>query len=192
MDSMTSGEDRHSRQEQRGGTRSVLLWGAGFAIIVLAGVIAWALVAQQAPSRGQSAATGIRSNQGAGVSMAAKDKALAPAPTTATASGGNLRDTSGAAAQIDQSSGALKLSDAQRERIHSYFAGKQPDRTDSVSFSLSIGAAVPQQVQLQSLPADISDVMQGFKDDDYLLVKNQLVIVEPQTRRIVALIPNAG
>jgi hypothetical protein len=39
------------------------------------------------------------------------------------------------------------------------FAGKTAGRRQSVDFSLAIGAAVPQQVELQKLPPQISSLM---------------------------------
>ena len=39
--------------------------------------------------------------------------------------------------------------ESQREQIRAYFAGKPADQAQSVNFSVAIGAAVPQQVELQ-------------------------------------------
>jgi hypothetical protein len=51
---------------------------------------------------------------------------------------------------------------------------------------------VPHQVQLQKLPDPIASAMQGFQGDEYVLVGNQLVIVEPTARRVVAVVPDAS
>ncbi len=95
-------------------------------------------------------------------------------------------------AQIEQSATPLQLTDAQRERIRGYFAGKPSDRLQSVDFSLAIGAAVPHQVELQKLPSQISSVIGGYQGDDYLIVGDQLVIIDPNARRVVAIVPNVG
>jgi len=84
----------------------------------------------------------------------------------------------------------LKLTDVQREQIRSYFAGKSANRLQSVDFSVAIGAAVPRQVELQKLPDQISSVLGGYQGDDYLIVGDQLVIVDQSARRVVAIVPN--
>jgi hypothetical protein len=61
-----------------------------------------------------------------------------------------------------------------------------------VDFSVAIGAAVPQQVKLQKLPSQISSVIGGYQGDDYLLVGDQLIIVDPSARRVVAIVPGIG
>jgi hypothetical protein len=73
-----------------------------------------------------------------------------------------------------------------------YFAGKSANRLQSVDFSVAIGAAVPRKVELQKLPAQISSVIGGYQGDDYLIVGDQLVIVDRSARRVVAIVPNIG
>jgi hypothetical protein len=49
---------------------------------------------------------------------------------------------------------------------------------------LAVGAAVPQEAS-----AEISSAMGGYQGNDYVLVGDQLVIVDPSARRVVALVP---
>src|SRR5262245_63431049 len=63
-------------------------------------------------------------------------------------------------------------------------------RANTVNFSIAIGAAVPRQVQLRSLPAELASILQGYSGDEYALVRDQLVVVDSKSRRIVAIIPN--
>ncbi len=105
---------------------------------------------------------------------------------------GSGQNSSGEAAQIEQSATPLKLTDAQREQIRSYFSGKSASRLQQADFSVAIGAAVPQQVELQKRPGEVSSLIGGYQGDDYVLVGDQLVIVDPSARRVVAIIPNIG
>lgn len=82
--------------------------------------------------------------------------------------------------------------ESQREQIRAYFAGKPADQAQSVNFSVAIGAAVPQQVELQRLPSQISSLIGGYQGDDYLLVGDQLVIIDPSARRVVAIVRGIG
>ncbi len=86
----------------------------------------------------------------------------------------------------------MQLTANQREQIRSYFAGKNVNRLQSAGFSLAIGAAVPQQVELQKLPPEIWSVINGYQGDEYVLVGDQLVIVDPSARRVVAIVPSIG
>ena len=184
------------RREQRRGTSQAMMWGTGVAIVLFAAVLVWAFVtpngqqggmSQQRPS--PSPSTGVLTNQSAGGSEAAKSNTVTPRQNSADGSGQN---SSGEAAQIEQSAAPLKLSDEQREQIRSYFAGKTAGRLQSVNFSVAIGAAVPQQVDLQKLPSEVSSLIGGYQGDDYVLVGDQLVIVDPSARRVVAIVPNIG
>jgi len=105
---------------------------------------------------------------------------------------GTGQNAPGAAAQIEQSAAPLKLTDQQRQQIRDFFANQKGDRSNGVNFSLAIGSAVPQDVQLQKLPAEVSSALGGFQADQYIIVGNQLVIVEPNARRVVAIVPGIG
>jgi hypothetical protein len=170
-----------------------MLWGVGVAMLLCAAILVWGFgfgpSLQVQPTRSSGGSGTERSNQGAGESTAAKNNAITPEPSPA---GGAGQNASGEAEQIERSTVTLKLTDAQRQQIRSYFAGNTTDRADDANFTLSIGAAVPRQVQLQKLPAQVTSVMQGFDGDEYILVRDQLVIVEPNARRVVAIVPNVG
>jgi hypothetical protein len=98
------------------------------------------------------------------------------------------QNASGEAAQIEQTAAPLKLSDAQRQ-IRQYFASQPGQRMESANFSLAVGAAVPQDVPLQELPPEILSALGGYQGNNYVLVGDQLVIVDPTARRVVALVP---
>lgn len=183
------------RREQRRGTRQTMMWGAAVAIVLFAGVLTWAFVTAPTGQLGgatrqtPSPSTGVLANQGSGESEAGKNKTVTPQQNSAAGSGQN---SSGEAAEIERSATALKLTDAQREQIRAYFAGKPAAQLQSVDFSVAIGAAVPQQVELQKLPPQISSVIGGYQGDDYVRVGDQLVIVDPSARRVVAIVPGIG
>jgi Protein of unknown function (DUF1236) len=183
------------RREERRGTRQLMIWGIAFAVVLFATVLPWVFVTEPNGQLGGTArqrpspSTGVLANQNAGESQAGKNNAVTPQQNSAIGSGQN---SSGDAAQIEQSATPLKLTDSQRERIRSYFSGKTAGRMQSADFSLAIGASVPQQVELQRLPPGISSVIGGYQGDDYVLVGDQLAIVDPSARRVVALVPDIG
>jgi cytochrome c len=136
-----------------------------------------------------SASTGVLAKQRSGESEAGKNDTVEPRPNP---TGGSGQNSSGEAASIEQSAKPLQLNDAQRQKIRQYFAGQPGRRVQSANFSLSIGAAVPQDVPLQKLPPEMSSAMGGYQGDDYVLVGDKLVIVDPSARRVIALVPNVS
>jgi Protein of unknown function (DUF1236) len=102
---------------------------------------------------------------------------------------GSGQNASGEAARIEQTATPLQLSDAQRQQIRQYFASKPGQRTQGANFSLAVGAAVPQDVPLEKLPPEILSALGGYQGNDYVLVGDQLVIVDSTARRVVALVP---
>jgi hypothetical protein len=188
--------DNSSIPEQRRSTRQAFFWGGGGVLLLLCAVIlvwVFVFVPQGGPGRNRephgSDSTGIMSNQGSGQSAAAKNNAVTPQTNQAVGAGQN---SPGEAAQIEGSAEPLKLSEQQRQQIRDFFAKQKGDRTNGVNFTLAIGSAVPQNVQLQPLPPEVSSALGGYKADQYVLVGNQLVIVDPNARRVVAIVPGIG
>jgi hypothetical protein len=58
-----------------------------------------------------------------------------------------------------------------------------------VNFSIAVGGAVPEQVKLADFPRQLAQAMPDYAKDQYVVVNNQFVVVERQTRRIVAIVP---
>lgn len=154
-----------------------------FASVALAAAVGAAVASAQEPP----SPTTPKSNQGSGESKAAKHNAVVPEKSL---TGGGGQSSSGEAAQIEQSAAPLKLSAEQRQKIKLYFADRRSKRLKEVAFSLSIGAAVPRQTPLHTLPAEIGSALGGFQGDDYLLVGHQLVVIDHNARRVVAIVPD--
>ena len=105
-------------------------------------------------------------------------------------------------------SGVQVVSEDQHSQVKTVIArvSRPRDRVDrrKFNFSVSIGARIPRSVQVATLPDEIVQIVpqyRGFnyfvisyrtKDvggGDYMLVWDQLVIIDPQTLEIVAIIP---
>ena len=61
-----------------------------------------------------------------------------------------------------------------------------------VSFSVSTGTVIPQDVELHALPGSVVEVVPAYRTYRFFVVGNDIVIVEPGTRRIVEIIRNAA
>ena len=127
------------------------------------------------------AATGSKSNQESGQGGVGKD-------------GGRNNDNTGARSRaIEQTStGQLSVSADQQQKGREALTKANPNRVESVPWTVTAGAAVPRQAELRDLPPEVADALGGFKGAQYVLVRDQLVVVDKEARRIVAIIPGMG
>ena len=149
-----------------------------FATLLLIGAAVGPASGQERERATPGAATGSRSNQDVGESGVGKD-------------GGRPNDNTGARgrAAADQGTGQLSISQEQQQKAREALAKSNPHRVDSVNTTVTVGAAVPRQIELRDLPGEVSDIMGGYKGAQYVLVRDQLVIVDKEARRIVAIVP---
>jgi len=55
-------------------------------------------------------------------------------------------------------------------------------------FSLAIGNAVPAEVQLRPVPASVGEVAPQFRDASYVVVEEEIAIVDSRDRKILAVV----
>ena len=87
--------------------------------------------------------------------------------------------------------GSVQLSEDQRSRIKTIVgrgSGPRLSRSDA-SFSISVGTRVPRSVHFVTLPSEIVQIVPQYRGFDYFLVEDEIVIVDPHTLEIVAIIP---
>jgi hypothetical protein len=104
---------------------------------------------------------------------------------------GQEDSTGGRARALKQTSRALQLDDRQRQQIKDILSRQSAPRIPQPNFELMIGAAVPGQVQLQDIPPEITQVMNGYWGDQFVLTQDKMIIVDQHTRRVVAIVPTA-
>jgi hypothetical protein len=59
----------------------------------------------------------------------------------------------------------------------------------NVNFSLNVGTAVPRSVTLHTLPPAILTLVPAYRGFRYVLVGDDIVIIDPDTYEIVDVIP---
>jgi len=62
----------------------------------------------------------------------------------------------------------------------------------NVNFSISVGTAVPGSVSLRPVPRTIVSIVPQYEGYNYFLVRDEVVIVEPRTHKIVDVIERRG
>ena len=162
-----------------------------------------------------STATGTSSSKAAGSttpSTSSTTSSSSQTPSTASGSSqaqtapssGSTTTKSGATAQqpntqtnTAQSSGthvnaSVNINDQQRTRISQSFARVDARPLTNVNFSISVGTAIPRDVRLSPLPADVVEIVPQYRGYNYVLVKDEIVIVDPASYKIVTVIPYSG
>ncbi|MTV17306.1 MULTISPECIES: DUF1236 domain-containing protein [Bradyrhizobium] len=87
---------------------------------------------------------------------------------------------------------SVNINDQQRTRISTSISHLNVKPLNNVNFSLSVGAAVPRDVRLQPLPAEVVEIVPQYRGYNFVLVKDEIVIVEPSSYKIVAVLPYSG
>ncbi|MCK1385798.1 DUF1236 domain-containing protein [Bradyrhizobium sp. 21] len=87
---------------------------------------------------------------------------------------------------------SVNLNDQQRTRVSASISHLNVQPLNNVNFSLSVGTAVPRDVRLQPLPAEVVEVVPQYRGYNFVLVKDEIVIVDPSSYNIVAVMPYSG
>ena len=62
-------------------------------------------------------------------------------------------------------------------------------RVTDVNFSLNVGTAVPRSVTLHPLPTAIVTLVPAYRSYRFVLIRDDIVIIDPDTYEIVDVIP---
>ncbi len=87
---------------------------------------------------------------------------------------------------------SVNINDQQRTRISASISHLNVQPLTNVNFSLSVGTVVPRDVRLQTLPAEVVEIVPQYRGYSFVLVKDEIVIVEPSTYKIVTVLPYSG
>jgi|HubBroStandDraft_6_1064221.scaffolds.fasta_scaffold998932_1 outer membrane biosynthesis protein TonB len=95
----------------------------------------------------------------------------------------------GPAQKGSDSFASAPMSTEQNAKFRETVKGEKAERLTGVPFSISIGDEVPRSVHYYRLPARIVEYAPQYRDFDYILVGDDILILDPRTHRIVAVIP---
>jgi hypothetical protein len=106
---------------------------------------------------------------------------------------GNVRDNDRNRATTGQgaagSRASANLTPEKRTQLHqAVVKERSAPRVDRVDFSLSVGTAVPRSVRFVPVPSTIVEIEPSWRGYDYFVVGDQIVIVDPRSMEIVAVI----
>jgi hypothetical protein len=83
---------------------------------------------------------------------------------------------------------AANLSVEQRTKISVTIKQQNTPRTAKVDFPISIGRHVPRTLHLYRLPATVVEVYPAWRGYEFILVGNEILVINPRTLEIVAVL----
>ena len=82
----------------------------------------------------------------------------------------------------------VQLSQDQRSKIHSIIGKSEAASVNNVNFNISVGVAIPRDVHVEVLPEDVVEVVPQYEGYDYIVVRDEILIIDPDSLEIVAII----
>jgi Protein of unknown function (DUF1236) len=87
---------------------------------------------------------------------------------------------------------AIKLNERQQAEVRGVLRSEQIEKLDRVDFSLSTGTIVPSYAPIRPLPERIVEIVPQYRGYDFVMMRDEIVIIEPRTRRIVTVLQGEG
>jgi hypothetical protein len=107
-----------------------------------------------------------------------------------TAERGATEQTGRTGTNASERGGSVQLSEDQRSQIKTVIGREHGPRLGrNMNFSISVGTRIPRNVHVVVLPEEIVRIVPQYRGFDYFLVEDEIVIVDPHTLEIVAVIP---
>ena len=92
------------------------------------------------------------------------------------------------ASKTTGSHGAVQLSETQRTKIQTIIGHSRAARVTNVKFNVEVGVRIPRTVHVEVVPEDIVEVVPQFRGFDYIIVGDNILIIDPDTLEIVDII----
>jgi hypothetical protein len=87
-----------------------------------------------------------------------------------------------------QAGAGAKLSTEQRTKITTVIRSQHVEPLRNVNFSISVGTRVPRDIRFHPLPQEVVVVYPEWRGYEYLLVNDQILVIDPRTFEIVAVL----
>ncbi len=72
------------------------------------------------------------------------------------------------------------------------FSGTSLNTVTNVSFNVSVGTTLTEDIRLAPLPVEVVRIVPQYRGYQYIVVREEIVIIEPKTRKIVEVIHKTG
>jgi Protein of unknown function (DUF1236) len=99
-----------------------------------------------------------------------------------TKTGGERSQTTG------QAGAGAKISTEQRTKITTVIRNEHVQPLTNVNFNISVGTRIPRDVSYHVLPTEVVTIYPEWRGYNYVLVRDQIIVIDPQTFEIVAVL----
>jgi len=106
--------------------------------------------------------------------------------------GRNREPTVGRGETTTRERGSITLTDQQRTRVSEMVRRMNVQPLPRSRISVSVGARVPRSIQLHSIPREVLAIYPQFRSYRFVLVEDEIVVVDPRTYTIVTVVPTSG
>jgi len=89
---------------------------------------------------------------------------------------------------VGQAGAGAKLSSEQRTKITTVIRDQHVAPVNNVNFSIVVGTRVPHDVSFHPLPTEIVNIYPDWRGYEFILVRDQIIVVDPETFEIVAVL----
>lgn len=89
---------------------------------------------------------------------------------------------------VGQAGAGAKLSTEQRTKITTVIRNQHIAPVEHVNFSISVGTRVPRDVSFHPLPAEVITYYPEWRGYEFILVGDQVVVIDPRSFEIVAVL----
>ena len=93
-----------------------------------------------------------------------------------------------AGATTGQAGAGAKLTTEQRTTIRTTITKQNIKPVTNINFSISVGTRVPRTVSFHPLPAEVITIYPAWRGYEFFLVGDEIVVVNPSTLEIVAVL----
>jgi uncharacterized protein DUF1236 len=147
--------------------------------------------AQQAPVGGANANRTAEqpSNTNSNANRTAQQPNNANSNTTAQQPDNRTNTAQSPSSSVNAS---VNINDRERTRVSQSIDRLNVRPLNNVNFSLSVGTVVPRDVHFEPLPADVVEIVPQYRGYDFFVVRDEIVIVEPSSYQIVAVMPRSA
>ena len=98
------------------------------------------------------------------------------------------KDTERSQTTVGMAGAGAKLSTEQRTKITTVIREQRVAPLTNVNFSISVGTRVPREVSFHRLPVEVVTVYPEWRGYDYILVRDQILVIDPRSHEIVAVL----
>jgi hypothetical protein len=101
----------------------------------------------------------------------------------------NAEGRTGTSTTVGQAGAGAKLSTEQRTKITTVIRDQHIAPVTNVNFSIAVGTRVPREgVTFHPLPMEVVTIYPQWRGYEFILVRDQIVVVDPRTLQIVAVL----